>query len=167
MQRVAIVGSGGAGKSTLARRLGKTTGLPVIHLDEHFWAPGWVPTPDGVWRSRQGELLGGPTWIADGNYGQTLDVRFARADTIIDLELPRLTCTRRAIARSLRNMGQAIQSPGCPEHINPSFWWWVWRFPIHSRPPLEAAIAQHAEHVTVVRLRSDAQIDEFLASIRG
>ncbi|MEL6615862.1 MAG: AAA family ATPase, partial [Bacteroidota bacterium] len=33
MQRVMIVGGPGAGKSTLARRLGEATGLPVIHID--------------------------------------------------------------------------------------------------------------------------------------
>ena len=37
MERVAIVGPGGAGKSTLARRLGELTGLPVIHLDREHW----------------------------------------------------------------------------------------------------------------------------------
>jgi len=32
VKRVAVVGSGGAGKSTLARELGQRTGIPVIHL---------------------------------------------------------------------------------------------------------------------------------------
>jgi len=36
VQRVAIIGSGGAGKSQLARELGRITGLPVIHLDVLF-----------------------------------------------------------------------------------------------------------------------------------
>ena len=45
-----VVGPGGAGKSTFARRLGERTGLPVIHLDEHYWRPGWEPTPDDEWR---------------------------------------------------------------------------------------------------------------------
>ncbi len=44
MKRVAISGCGGTGKSTLARRLGKITGLPIYHLDSLYWKPGWVPT---------------------------------------------------------------------------------------------------------------------------
>ena len=40
MERVMIIGCGGAGKSTLARKLGEKTGLPVVHLDQIWWAPG-------------------------------------------------------------------------------------------------------------------------------
>ena len=47
MQRVVILGRGGAGKSTLARRLGELVGLPVIELDKHFWQPGLVPLISG------------------------------------------------------------------------------------------------------------------------
>ena len=39
MQRILIIGCGGAGKSTLARALGEKTGLPVVHLDQIWWAP--------------------------------------------------------------------------------------------------------------------------------
>jgi len=42
MERVMIIGCAGAGKSTLARKLGAITGLPVIHLDREHWRPGWV-----------------------------------------------------------------------------------------------------------------------------
>lgn len=33
MRRVLVIGSGGAGKTTFAKRLGAATGLPVVHLD--------------------------------------------------------------------------------------------------------------------------------------
>ena len=40
MERIMIIGCGGSGKSTLARVLGEKTGLPVVHLDQIWWAPG-------------------------------------------------------------------------------------------------------------------------------
>src|SRR5437879_1477660 len=43
VQRVVILGRGGAGKSTAARRLGELVGLPIIELDKHFWQPGLAP----------------------------------------------------------------------------------------------------------------------------
>jgi adenylate kinase family enzyme len=49
MQRVAIIGSRGAGKSTLARKLGGILGLPVIHLDKEYWQPGWTEPPKAEW----------------------------------------------------------------------------------------------------------------------
>jgi hypothetical protein len=43
MKRVVVLGRGGAGKSSFARRLGSTTGIPVVELDKHFWPAD--PTP--------------------------------------------------------------------------------------------------------------------------
>lgn len=92
MERIAVVGSGGAGKSTFSSALGERLDLPVVHLDEHFWKPGWVETPRADWRTRQEELFDSDSWIADGNYGGTLDVRLLRADTVIIFAFSRLTC---------------------------------------------------------------------------
>jgi adenylate kinase family enzyme len=78
----------GAGKSTFAGQLSAKTGLPVIHLDVYFWKPGWVQPSDTEWRAVQNTLLAGEAWIADGNYHETLDLRLARADTVVFLDTP-------------------------------------------------------------------------------
>jgi adenylate kinase family enzyme len=36
IERLVVLGRGGAGKSMLSRRLGEITGLPVVELDAHF-----------------------------------------------------------------------------------------------------------------------------------
>ena len=101
MRRVAIIGSGGAGKSRLARQLGEATRLPVIHLDSLFWRPGWTETPKDVWRRTVEDLVKGDEWILDGNFGGTMEIRLAAADTIIFLDFPRVLCTYRAIKRAI------------------------------------------------------------------
>jgi hypothetical protein len=58
MKRVVILGRGASGKSTLARRLGEITGLPVIELDKLFWRPGLVATPRDQWVVVQEKLSG-------------------------------------------------------------------------------------------------------------
>ncbi|MEM6646980.1 MAG: hypothetical protein AAF730_12090 [Bacteroidota bacterium] len=85
MRRVIIIGSGGSGKSTLAKRLGEQLSLPVIHLDAHYWNPGWVETPPDAWAAKVDTLIKGEAWVMDGNYGGTMDARIARADTVIFL----------------------------------------------------------------------------------
>ena len=80
-QRILIIGSGGAGKSTLARRLGELTGIPVIHLDAHYWLPGWVVTPKEEWAGKVDALLQGDRWIMDGNFGSTLKQRLVTAQS--------------------------------------------------------------------------------------
>src|SRR5689334_13741303 len=45
-RRVLVDGMMGSGKSTFARALAARTGLPLIHLDLHYWKPGWVRPSD-------------------------------------------------------------------------------------------------------------------------
>lgn len=162
MRRIAVVGPGGAGKSTFARELGRRLGIPVMHLDAHFWKPGWTATPPAEWRAIQIELLGGERWIADGNHGATFDIRLERVDTVIVLAPPRLVCLAGALRRSLGRHGQSVQAPGCPEHLDLGFLRWIWRYPRDSRPRLDAAIERHRAHLRVVELRSRRQAAAFL-----
>jgi adenylate kinase family enzyme len=86
MQRIAIIGSAGTGKSTLARRLGELTGLNVIHLDALYWRPGWVAPPDEEWDTIVEEIASQENGITDGNYGRTMEPRLERADTVVFLD---------------------------------------------------------------------------------
>jgi len=83
--RVLVDGMMGSGKSTFARALAARTGLPLIHLDVHYWKPGWVRPSDDEWRERQRTLLAGEAWIIDGNYNETLALRLERAETVVFL----------------------------------------------------------------------------------
>lgn len=167
MQRVAVVGPGGAGKTTFASALAIRTGLPVVHLDEHYFRPGWVRTPRPEWRRWQEERFAAARWIADGSYDHTLDVRLARADTVVVLAPPRWRCVWSAVWRSVRDRGRSVQAPGCPERIllfDPELFRWIRRFR-KDREILDAAIARHAGHLTVVELRSRAEFARYLDGV--
>ena len=105
-RRILVTGMAGSGKSTFSRSLAAKTGLPVIHLDLHFWKPGWVAPSELEWRDKQRGLLAGDAWIADGNYHETLDLRLERADTVVFLDTPWWVCARRAFLRGLREAGR-------------------------------------------------------------
>src|SRR5258708_28824070 len=93
-RRVIVTGLAGSGKSTFSLALAAKTGLPVIHLDLHFWKSGWVAPSETEWREKQCGVLGGDAWIADGNYHETLDLRLERADTVVFLDMPWWLCAR-------------------------------------------------------------------------
>jgi len=101
-QRILVDGMMGSGKSTFARSLGARTGLPVIHLDVHYWRPGWVRPSDDEWREQQRALLARDAWVIDGNYNETLPLRLERADTVIYLNTAWWLCAGRAFVRGLR-----------------------------------------------------------------
>lgn len=119
MQRVLVIGGPGAGKSTFAMRLGAALGLPVVHLDAHFWRPGWQEPPRAEWAARVAELAAEKRWVMDGHYRGTLALRARAADMVIVLAPPPLTCVARLIRRGVRNRGRGREdlAPGCPEQV--------------------------------------------------
>jgi adenylate kinase family enzyme len=158
-----VVGSGGAGKTTLARRLAEVTGLPLTHLDREFWNPGWVKTPTDEWHAKVTELASSDRWIIEGNYGGSAHLRLARADTVVFLDFGRLVCMRRALSREIRNWGTCAQAPGCPERFSAEFLRWIWDYPKQGRVRMLDAIAEHGPEAEVIGLRSDSEVEAFLA----
>ena len=73
MERILIIGCGGAGKSTLARQLGEKTGLPVVHLDKLYWRPGWQHVTREEFDKLLDEVLAQGAWIMDGNFNNTIE----------------------------------------------------------------------------------------------
>ena len=106
MQRILVIGSPGAGKSTLASRLAGRLGLPLIHLDREYFGPGWTMPSKDEWRERVKALAARPAWVMDGNYASTFDIRVPRATAIVWLDLPRWQClAERALAGGARITG--------------------------------------------------------------
>jgi adenylate kinase family enzyme len=137
MQRILVIGSSGTGKSTLARVMGPKLGLPVIHLDQEYWQPGWVAPETADWQARVTRLAARDAWIMDGNYSGTFDIRVPRAQAILWLDLPRRIYFPRAVWRIAKSYGRERPdlAPGCPEQIDLSFLFkWVWTYPTRSRP---------------------------------
>lgn len=166
-RRVCVVGPGGAGKSQLARQLAVRLRLPVVHLDQEYWHPGWVKTPEDQWRTHVGELASRPRWIMDGNYGSTFDLRFPTSDAVIFLDMPRRVTLPRVAYRRLANRGRSRpdMTPGCSERLSLEFLAWLWRYPHQSRPLVMQALKDHAEHATVVHLRSPREVTDWWRSI--
>ncbi len=165
--RAIVIGPGGAGKTTLALEMSQRTGVPVIHLDQHYWRRGWIPTPASEWREVVSELTTGDAWIMDGNYGGTLEQRIAAADLVVLVEAPRLLCLWRVVRRRFAYRGRSRPSvaPGCPERLTPEFLWWIWSYPWRRLPGTLERLNALGDTIDFVRLRTQGEIDSFLDSL--
>jgi adenylate kinase family enzyme len=168
VQRVAILGSGGAGKSALAARIAAHTGLPVVHLDVLYWQPGWKPPPQDEFDAKLDAAVAEERWILDGNFlrHDSPDPRFARADAVVFLDLPRTTCLWRVLKRRLQEARASRRDlpDGCRESIDLEFLRWVWRYPRRNRPRV-LTLLDGLDGVTVHRLRSNVDVERFVASL--
>ena len=165
MQRILVIGPCGAGKSTLTGNLGTRLGLPVFHMDQLNWQPGWIESSKDDIRTRLNTIVAGDHWLIDGNYGGTLPTRLARADTVVYLDYPIGLCLARVLRRiwTYRGRTRPDMTEGCPERLDPMFIWYLIRWNAGPRPRTEAALKGH--EAKVVRLTSPAALDAWLAAL--
>ncbi len=167
MKRIMIIGSGGAGKSTLARTLHHRLGLPLVHLDQHFWKPNWVEIDRTEWQTINRQLVAEENWIIDGNYGSTMEMRLERADTVIFLDYPTGIRLWRVWKRWWRYRGKARPdiTEDCPETLTMEFLWYILRYRRTRTPGILQKLQALPAETHVYVLRSDQAVRDFLTSL--
>lgn len=105
MVRISVVGTSGSGKSTVGRAAAARLGVPFLELDSLRHQAGWVELPDDQFVARTAEVVAGDGWVVDGNYSAVRPVVWARATSVVWLDLPRwrvmTAITRRTIVRAV------------------------------------------------------------------
>jgi adenylate kinase family enzyme len=175
VRRVSVIGTSGAGKSTLAAALARRLGALCLELDSVYHQADWAPLPAPEYRARVAAVAKGDRWVIDGNYSTVRDIVWARADTVVWLDLPKRTVMRRIIWRTLRRVGGRVELwNGNRERWRNFFTWdqdesvisWAWHTYGSRREGYAAAFADPANsHLRFVRLTSPAAARRFLRSV--
>jgi len=159
-RRIAVAGTSGAGKTTLAVRIGELLGIPHVEIDALFHGPSW--TPRETFKAEVEVFSAEPRWVTEWQYDAARELLAERADLLVWLDLSRATVMRRVVSRTLRRrMRRQVlwngnrESPlrtifTDPEHIVR----WAWRTHSLSAARVAALRQQHPDLI-VVRL-SDA-----------
>ena len=166
MERIMIIGCGGAGNSTLARQLGEKLNLPVVHLDKIFWRPGWEHISREEFDKLHREALIGEKWILDGNFDRTMEERIKYCDTVIYLDFSRFACLMGVLKRILTTYGtvRPDMGEGCPERIDLDFLKWVWSFNKKKRVKYYRLLNE-TEGIEKIVLKNRRAVNRFLQSL--
>ena len=118
MRRVAVIGNGGGGKTTLSRRLGRALDIPVYHVDSIQFQAGWRYTPAEECDRILNDIAEGETWLIDG-FGSraAIERRLRTADAVVFVDFPIWTHYWWALKRHVGSWRspRAELPPGCPE----------------------------------------------------
>lgn len=92
MKKVIVIGCPGSGKSTFSRALQEKTGLPVVYMDMLFWNADKTSVSRDELIRRVRNAAAEDSWIIDGNYGGSLELRLEACDTVFFLDYDLETC---------------------------------------------------------------------------
>lgn len=165
MDRIAVIGCGGSGKTYLANRLAAHLDLPLTHLDAVFYDADWEPRPTDEFATLQENLVARPRWLVEGNYAGTMPIRLSRADTVIFLDLSPLTCLAGIAQRRWRYRSGQHVDDGVYDRITWNFVRYVWGYRRTMRPKVRDLLTAHAGHATQVVLTSRRQVARYLARV--
>jgi len=161
--RIIVIGSPGSGKSYFSIKLAKLTGHPLIHLDAEFWRPGWTETPKDEWWEKQSAMITGERWLIDGNYGGTMELRFAAADAVVFLDVNRFVCLRAVWER------HGTRRPDLPDYLEENrkgrdflkFMLFILSFPNKSKKKILGLHEKYPGKLFIV-LKTRRAVDEIL-----
>ena len=173
-RRIAVVGTTGSGKTTLAHRLAQRLGVPHVELDALHWGPGWTPARPDIFRERAAQALCGDAWVVDGNYSKVRDIVWSRADTVVWLDYALPVVMGRLVWRTFRRIvtreelwsgnrerlwAQLFTSDSILLWALRTYWRRRREYPVLFRQPEYA-------HLTVVHLRSPRTARAWLSSLK-
>jgi adenylate kinase family enzyme len=177
VRRVSVVGTSGSGKSTVARELAAILGVPHLELDAVHHQPGWAPLPTDEFRRIVAARAAAGGWVIDGNYGRVRDLVWARADTVVWLDLPKRTVMRQVVWRTLRRVALRRELwNGNRERWRNFLTWnpeqsvisWAWHKHAPDHAKYAAAAADPASaHLRFIRLASRRDVARFLDDARS
>ncbi|WP_027343099.1 P-loop NTPase family protein [Hamadaea tsunoensis] len=167
MERIAVIGCGGSGKSTIAQQLGRALGLPVTHLDAVYYDENWQPLPQDDFAAAQKKLVAAERWLIEGSYAATLPIRLAAADTVIFLDLPARTCLWGIAQRRWHYRGGQHHQDGVFDRITWNFVRYIIGYRKQMRPKVTRLTAEHGPHAMLLTFTSRRQANRFLAEVTG
>ncbi len=176
--RVVVVGTSGAGKTWMAKRIACALGLPCIELDRLHWERNWealsATNPDEFVRRVGAAISASDSWVSDGNYAMVRDLIWRRATHLVWLDYARSVVMYRVIKRSVaRALDQEELWAGNRENwrhwLRPSHpIRWAWKTWKERRLRFEELLnSPQYRHLVVMRLRTPREAANVIERLKA
>ncbi len=162
MKKIIVIGCPGSGKTTFSKKLNKITNLPLYHLDAIWHKPDKTHIPREEFDERISEIFSTESWIIDGNYNRTIEMRLKECDTVFLFDLPTEVCLQGAIKR----LGEKrYDLPWIEKELDPEFAGFIRDFANHSLPKIYDLIERYKAEKQVVIFKSHGEADAYLEQL--
>ena len=176
-QRIIIIGTTGAGKSTLAGQLSQILDIPHIELDGLFWKPDWEESTTEEFRQKVEDTLKevGDKWVSDGNGRRVRDIVWNAGDTLIWLDYPLYVTLPRLFFRTVgRVVNKTELWNGNRETFSSQFFsqnsLFVWAFKNHNRlKKIYTAIIEEKQfpNLQVLHFKHPRELESWLKQLQA
>ena len=166
MNRIVIIGCGGAGKTFLSNLLSKKTGLPVYHLDLISYEDNWKEVEHEILKKRHTDLIKKDKWIIDGMLLQQLPDRLTRSDLVIFLDYAPWRNIYGALKRLIVDYGKIRPDTpkGCTESFDFHFLLYLLSFHKNVRPKLHKILENPDNKCSIMIFKNRNETQKWLDS---
>lgn len=162
MNKVIVIGCPGSGKSTFSRALHELTGLPLYHLDLLNWNSDKTTVDKKVFIEKLKNVIAQDSWIIDGNYGSTIELRLKECDTAFFLDYPVDVCIDGVKSRQGKTRSDM---PWTETEDDEEFLEFIKNYNSQSRPNVLNLLEQYSKKEIVV-FKSREEADKYLKNFQ-
>ena len=176
MKKINVIGTTASGKSTFSKKLSARLNIPYISMDKLFWKSNWTESTNEELFQKLEEALNQDTWVLDGNFSRTNDIKWKDVDTIIWIDFSFLRTLYQSISRALSRIicqKELWEGTGNKETLSRLFskdsivLWLFKQYGKKKRTYSKLITEDKYNHINFVRLQSPKECEKYLKQLES